>query len=355
MEWKNVKADFSDANELMKTSSEQIQKGSKQAVDSITSVADMLRQEKIDKLNELALKHTQYIEDQTLTLDQSKQKDYHSKTVADIHHLATTEANDTAETNAHIALYKKQGEAVRMNADANVKRVNLEQERLKWQKKQLEQQRKDAIAAKEEKKQNEYNNSLKSPGSVYFTFDKNGNRVNHSEYVWGLDGKPTLKSVYYTNLNKSNSEKQTKTKNELVKIVSSDLDVDSSKLDAAVNTNKSKWFNKGYGKQSYINSKTYNDIASTLSVKMKGDINKVKTALSNTLVYDPKTGGMAVPKQFVDNNGNFKSSLARKAFYMKTYYKMGASYSEAARLAGVRKNEVNKLNRFDILGQNNGE
>jgi uncharacterized protein (UPF0335 family) len=356
MEWKNITANFSDVNGLMDTAANQMYKGSQQAVNSITSVADMLRQEKIDKLNELALKHKQYIEDQTLALEQAKQNDYHTKVEADIQHLHNQDDNDTKETNAHIDLYKNQSKAVITNANAallnaksNEQRTTIAKQRLAWQQYQAAQAKKDDTKAKEEEKNKKYNDSLKTPGSVYFTFDENGNRVNHPGYVYGPDGKPMKESVYKTLLNLDNSKKANKIKKEIVNIVSQDLNINPKNLDAAVNANKSKLF----GNKPVINSRTYNDTVSTLAINLNGDPAKVKSVLSNVMVFDPKTGGITIPKQFVDNNGNFKSSLARKAFLMKAYFAAGMPYSDAVKKAGIRKTELNRLAKFDIRGQNN--
>jgi len=388
MQWNNIRANFSDSNQLMGIAANQVNQGVTTATDTLTTTAELFRQAEQDKLAELERRHRMLIADKTLELENEKLAetervndstiDLNNANVNQIKHKIVNDDNKTAaelkvkdaeanakkaqarEFNALSGLYSAQTNATNVNA-AIAKKRQEDYEKL------LKKQEKDEVSNRDLKIQNDLFNKAKSDGSPAFTLKI-------------VDGKPIMEMVpgkvwhngemmdedrYKTLVNVNNAKKITEANEAVYKIINKYLGTDPEKFDKVVKNNDS-FFSKGLeGNNYYINNRTYKSIIGTLTSKFKGDTQGIKRMIDNGLIYDPSTGGVGVPKEYVNTKGNFVSTIHRDAFLIASYIKAnGGNLKDPTAISkyinngftilGI-KDKSKRKNILNILTKNPGE
>jgi len=345
MQWNNIRADFSDSNQLRAIAANQVNQGITTATDTLTTTAELFRQAEQDKLAELERRHRMLIADKTLELENEKFAEtervndstinLNDANINQIKHKIVNDDNTTAaelkvkdaeanaknaqakELNTLSGLYSAQTNKVKTDTDI-AKKKQEEYEKL------LKKQEEDRILNRDLKRQKQQYDELKSDGSPAWVIRKvDGTTIMEMVpgKVW-LNGEMIDKDAYKTEVNLNTTKKIAKANEDAFNIINKDIGVDPKTIDKAVNHNND-FFNKGLGKGDnyYINSKAYKNVIGTLTSKFKGDIQNIKLIVTNGLVYDPDTGGVGVPKEYVKTNGNFVSTIHRDAFLVESYVK----------------------------------
>jgi len=344
MQWNNIRANFSDSNQLMGIAANQVNQGVTTATDTLTTTAELFRQAEQDKLAELERRHRMLIADKTLELENEKLAEterVNNSTIdlnnANVNQIKHKIVNDDDKTAAELKV--KDAEANAKNAQAgelnalsrlysaqtsNVNAsINIANEKWELNKGLLEEQKKDKVSNRELKIQKQQYDKLKSNGSPAWVIKKDGETTIMemvSGKVW-YNGEMMDEDRYKTLVNVNNAKKITEANEAVYKIINKYLGTDPEKFDKVVKNNDS-FFSKGLeGDNYYINSRTYKSVIGTLTSKFKGDTQGIKRMVDNGLIYDPNTGGVGVPKRYVTKKGNFVSTIHRDAFLVEAYMK----------------------------------
>jgi len=386
MQWNNIRADFSDSNQLAGIAANQVNQGVTTATDTLTTTAELFRQAEQDKLAELERRHKMLIADKTLELENEKLAETERLNTSAINvndanigkiamenkltgvKVDKTNAEITNDKNKTIAEIKeKEALAKYYKAQAGKTSTSTSIAKEEWGLKKglLEEKRKAIVLNEELKKQKQQYDELKSDGSPAFILkivDGKLTKIDLKDKVW-FNGGMIDKDVYKTEVNLNNTKKIAKTNEDAFEIISKDIGIDPKTIDKVVNHNND-FFNKGLGDNYYINSKAYKDVIGTLTSKFKGNIQNIKRMVNNGLVYDPNTGGVGVPKEYVNTKGNFVSTAHRNAFLVESYVKANGSnlkdstkymhINNGLNALGIKNTRERKL-ILDILNKRSGE